>query len=265
MKKRIILLVVVLFVLSACGSTATETQTEAESQSEQGYGNTNKQSRNNASSGQEETYGTGSGKGSNQSPESSHVNSDLTPDDIEGLLFMREEEKLARDVYLQLDGTWNMNVFANISNSEQTHMDALLTLIDGYGLDDPVQLNEVGDFTNPDLQALYDELVINGSSSLGDALLVGGAIEEIDILDLQEYLAITSNRDLREVYENLLKGSINHLGAFVSAYERQTGETYQPQYLSEDDYQDLMSMSSKNSRGQGRGKNASSSGNGQAR
>jgi hypothetical protein len=49
----------------------------------------------------------------------------LTETDKDALLFMLEEEKLARDTYEFLDNTWSINPFANIKNSEQTHMNAV--------------------------------------------------------------------------------------------------------------------------------------------
>ena len=160
----------------------------------------------------------------------------LSDAEVEGLLYMREEEKLARDVYLVLYEEWGMPVFQNIANSEQTHTDAVKTLLDRYGLEDPAAGQDVGTFTNPELQELYDLLVETGSRSLVDALRVGVAIEEIDILDLEEWIAQTNPADIVLVYENLMKGSRNHLRSFVSTLEQQTEETYQPQYLDQAAY-----------------------------
>ena len=179
------------------------------------------------------------------------TNGEVPSADIEGLLFMREEEKLARDVYLQLADLWNMNIFSNISHSEQTHMDSLLSLINLFEVEDPVGDASVGEFANQDLQALYNDLVSQGNVSVEEAILVGGAIEEIDIMDLQEYLAETTEGAIIEVYQNLLRVSINHLASFSRTYERQTGETYQPQYLSQEDYQNLISRSASAGNGMG--------------
>ncbi len=165
---------------------------------------------------------------------------DLSEDEIADLLFMREEEKLARDVYLALFEQWGTPVFQNIAASEQAHMDTLLILISQYGLEDPVTGNGAGVFTDSTLQDLYNQLIETGSQSLADALVVGGAVEEIDILDLQGSLAQTSNNDIVQAYQILLSGSENHLRAFVPSWERQTGETYQPQYLSQNEYADIM-------------------------
>ena len=186
---------------------------------------------------------------------STPLSTGLTEIEAEGLLFMREEEKLARDVYLTLYDQWNINIFQNIAASEQTHTDAIKTLLDQYGLDDPVVNDEIGVFTNADLQALYDQLVAQGSQSLGDALNVGAAIEEIDILDLEKYIAQTDNADIQMVYESLLKGSRNHLRAFVSTMQRQIGTIYQPQYLSQDAYQAIVGSDIETGgNGQGKGK-----------
>ncbi len=166
--------------------------------------------------------------------------SDLNDVEAQGLLYMREEEKLARDVYAALSAKWGIAEFQTISQSEQMHMDSLKTLLDRYGLADPAQA-QAGKFTDSALQALYDSLMAQGSQSIAEALKVGGLIEEVDILDLQSRLAQTDNADIQQVYNNLLRGSGNHLRAFANTLSLQTGETYQPQKLSQADYQTLLS------------------------
>jgi hypothetical protein len=184
----------------------------------------------------------------------------LSAVEAEALLFMREEEKLAQDVYLALYDQWGMAIFKNIAASEQTHTAAILTLLERYGLADPASA-QAGVFTNSDLQALYSELVTRGSHSLTEALKAGGAIEEIDILDLQTRLAQTDNPDIVQVFNSLLNGSVNHLRAFANVLSTQTGETYQPQYLSPADFQALVGSSGSGSANGGRG-NGRGGGNG---
>jgi hypothetical protein len=179
------------------------------------------------------------------------VEGELNDSDREALIFMREEEKLAHDVYEVMYELWGLPIFENISSSEMSHMEAVKTLLDGYGVPDPAS-DELGVFTNPDLQALYNELVSQGSQSLSEALRVGAAIEEIDILDLQERLAQTENADIQHVFTNLLNGSINHLRAFTSTLMNQTGETYQPQYMSLEEYQAIIGETTVRG-GQGKG------------
>jgi hypothetical protein len=143
------------------------------------------------------------------------------------LTYMREEEKLARDVYLFLYDKWHSRIFNNISISEQRHMDAIKTLLDRYAIPDPAAGNGQGEFTNPELQAQYDELIQQGSVSLVDALEVGVLIEETDIDDLNEAIASTTRKSIKTVYSNLLRGSLNHLKAFVFNLARQ-GVIYEP-------------------------------------
>lgn len=175
---------------------------------------------------------------------------ELSPVEAQGLLYMREEEKLARDVYLVLYEQWGMQVFSNIADSESTHMAAVKTLLDRYGLADPVESKAAGEFANEELQALYDQLVEQGSQSLVEALKVGAAIEGIDILDLDEYVAQTDKADIQQVYDNLLRGSRNHLRAFVSSLERQ-GVEYEPVYLSREAFDEILNSGTEQGGGQG--------------
>lgn len=155
----------------------------------------------------------------------------LTESEAEHLQFMREEEKLARDVYLAMGELYNQRVFSNIPRAEQHHMNAILGLLNAYGVADPVI--EPGKFSNEKLQRLYDELVARGSKSREDAFLVGALVEEVDIADLKVAIKQTTKDDLRSVYENLLGGSERHLNAFVRNYEAVSGKTYQAQKLTQ--------------------------------
>ena len=187
--------------------------------------------------------------------------SDLNADEAASLLFMREEEKLAHDVYNTLSTTWGVQTFSNIASSEQQHMDQIKLLLDRYALTDPALAP--GQFTDPNLQALYTQLVAQGSLSIGDALKVGAAIEEIDIRDLQTRIAQTDNADIQQVYTNLMNGSYNHLQAFTSVLLTKTGETYQPQYLSAEQYRTIISSSASNGQGNGGGQANGGQGGGQ--
>ena len=146
------------------------------------------------------------------------------------LLLMREEEKLARDTYTTLYDSWSLNIFNNISKSEQKHMDAILTQLNRLGIEDPVKDNTTGVFTNETLAAYFTALVEKGQASLLDALHVGAYIEELDIADLWDAIDETDDATVVATYENLLAGSRNHLRSFVSQIESR-GVTYQAQYL----------------------------------
>lgn len=158
----------------------------------------------------------------------------LTTQEKNDLIFMREEEKLARDVYLTLHDIWGTPVFANIATSEQQHMDAILNLLNTYKLPDPTVGKLVGQFVNTELQALYDALIARGKESVLEALLVGGVIEETDIEDLNAAMATSRLSNIDKVYQNLLNGSYNHLRAFASNIQSLTGQPYVAQVVSQD-------------------------------
>jgi hypothetical protein len=160
---------------------------------------------------------------------------------------MREEEKLARDVYLTLGDMWGMQIFSNIATSEQTHTDAIKTLLERYELNDPVTDDSIGVFTDLNMQKLYADLITQGSESLLAALIVGATIEDLDIKDLDEAMAENSKSDIEIVYQNLQKGSRNHMRAFVRQIER-NGGTYSPQYISVSDYESILSSSQERGR-----------------
>lgn len=209
-------------------------------------------------------YGNGNGSGSgtaNGAGSGTSVldlpSSELSAEETAALLFMREEEKLARDVYTVLFGLWNQPTFQNIAASEQMHMDEIKTLLDRYAIADPALAP--GEFTDPALKALYDQLVAQGSLSLADALKVGAAIEEIDILDLQNRLTQTDNEDIQWVFNNLMSGSYSHLLAFTSTLSQQTGETYQPQYLSLEQFQTILGSAANGNPDAATGQNGSGS------
>ena len=154
----------------------------------------------------------------------------LTQEEIDDLMFMREEEKLARDVYLTQYVNWGTFIFYNISLSEQSHTDAVRNLIEKYWLEDPA-IDEIGLFANTELQLLYDQLTTRAEDSELEALMVGANIEELDIEDLVNARDRTDRSDIRRVYGNLLNGSTNHLIAYVAVIENMTGELYVAQYL----------------------------------
>ena len=143
------------------------------------------------------------------------VKYDLSAIQKDGLIYMRLEEKLARDVYLTLGKTYTQKMFINIPQSEQRHMDGVKALLDKYEIPDPVTNDENGSFTNAGFKKLYDDLVKKGQTSFKDAMLVGKEIEEMDIKDLYERIEQTDNPDIKAVYENLKQGSENHLRAFT--------------------------------------------------
>ncbi|MCB1125093.1 MAG: DUF2202 domain-containing protein [Verrucomicrobiae bacterium] len=141
-----------------------------------------------------------------------------TETDAANLLFLKQEEKVARDVYLTLGELWGHPTFLNIAQSEQRHMDAVNRLITLYGLEDTTP-EAVGEFTIPELQALHDTLVAAGFNTVEEALAVGVLVEETDIDDIEEMLGQTTDPTIIRVLTNLQKGSYQHLDAFTRALE----------------------------------------------
>ena len=156
----------------------------------------------------------------------------LTSEEISGLILMREEEKLARDVYLHLYDTWGTKIFRNIANSEAMHMEAVRLLVDRYELVDPVSEDIEGEFEDDGLAAHYEDLTVFGDSSLVNAFTVGAIIEDLDISDLMNLSAVTDNEDILYVYDNLTRGSRNHIRSYISNLNRYD-ETYTAQFISE--------------------------------
>lgn len=176
----------------------------------------------------------------------------LSDTESEALAFMREEEKLARDAYKTLYQKWQVPVFLNIASSEQQHTDRIKMLLDTYGVADPVLNDQVGVFSNTQLASLYAQLIAQGSVSAVEALRVGALIEETDIADLQKALKDTSRPDISMVYENLMRGSRNHLRAFVSQLASR-GITYSSQVLPQTEVDSIVSSSLERGRGNGAG------------
>jgi len=157
----------------------------------------------------------------------------LTQPEIDEALFMREEEKLARDVYQDLAAYWQtqagavpvVTIMSNIVKAEQSHMDSMKTVLACYGLPDPISANEPsGVFLDPELAQLYSTLMNRGKTSQDDALKVGGLIEEVDIEDLQHSIEISQQAYTDQVYEALMCGSRNHLRGFAGQLIKTQGK-----------------------------------------
>jgi hypothetical protein len=158
--------------------------------------------------------------GANRPTTATTALTELSPKEIGTLLWMREEEKVARDVYITMNDKWQEKIFARIASSEQKHFDAIGKKLALYGIPDPA-LPGIGDFFAPELKAMYDTLVAKGSTSYVEALKVGVTIEEEDIKDLEAAIAETNAVPLEITYVHLLNGSENHLASFIKVLERQ--------------------------------------------
>jgi hypothetical protein len=169
----------------------------------------------------------------------------LTAHEIAHMRYMREEEKLAHDVYQSFSGTWGVPVFGKIARAEQRHTEVVLGLLVFYGIPDPAANLGPGQFADPRLASLYSTLIEKGATSLTDALMVGGLVEEVDIADLENAVASTNRPDIIRVYENIHRGSRNHLRSFAGNLAR-SGIAYHPQKLGAAEVQSILSSPMEN-------------------
>jgi len=160
--------------------------------------------------------------------------------EIDMLNYMREEEKLARDVYLAMYEHYTIPIFRNISKSEQHHMNQVLCLLQHYNLPDPAS-PDTGVFNNSELQDLYDNLIEQGSVSLVEGLTVGATIEDNDIFDLETDMTNTANPAILNIFGKLSCASGNHIRSF-SAWLENKGVTYVPQYISQEEYDAIIAL-----------------------
>jgi hypothetical protein len=156
----------------------------------------------------------------------------LSTAEIAGLDYMREEEKLAHDVYTALYTLWGTAVFDNIAASEASHTAAVLNLLVTYGLEDPAAGLPAGSFRDANLQALYTQLMDAGSLTEIEGLKVGALIEETDIRDIRAKMAETDEATILSVYDHLMCGSRNHLRAFDGQLDAR-GVVYFPTVISQ--------------------------------
>ncbi len=151
----------------------------------------------------------------------------LTPAETTGVLYMKQEEKMARDLYQALAVRWDNAMFRRIANAEQRHMDAVDGLITRNQLTDTTPA-EAGRFSIPELQKLHDDLLAQGITSLEQALRVGVTVEETDLADLKEALGVTQDAMIQRVLGNLTRASTHHLDMFSAAVGGASTDTLCP-------------------------------------
>lgn len=161
----------------------------------------------------------------------------LTSSEAAFLRYLREEEKLARDVYLAVGA--GSAPFDNIAGSEQAHMDAIAPLLSRYSIADPALGKAQGAFENPSLGALYEALVQAGTKSRIDALRVGVEIEELDLFDIEQGVVDIAHADIVTTTDSLARGSRNHLRTFYAQLVAQGG-SYVPQHLARSEFDSIV-------------------------
>ena len=199
---------------------------------------------------------------------------DLTEAEVNGLdateashlTFMREEEKLARDVYLALAALYpDQQIFNQIATrAEQTHTDTMRDKLDQFNLPDPNPNtnnlpSSLGVFTGDEwgwyFMEKFELLTAKGEISKLDALYVGAFIEELDMYDIAVCpqimidrgfpspcgLEYTDESALQTAYSSLISGSESHLRAYVRQIEADIGVgNYVAQYLTQDEVDEIL-------------------------
>ncbi len=164
---------------------------------------------------------------------------DLSASEEKELLYMIEEEKMARDFYITMFEKWGLRPFGNINKAEQRHMEAVESMLNKYGIQNPVKDAATGEFKNEIIKNLYRALLEQGNKSALDALKAAAEIEEVDIKDLMDAVKNTDNKDLAIVYNNLQRASENHLRAFTRNINRRDG-SYTPKHLDQEYYNEIV-------------------------
>lgn len=175
-----------------------------------------------------------------------NVFSQISENDKIGLFYLLEEEKLAYDIYSEMYKKYNHKVFENIMKAEKVHQEHILNLLKTMDIDADQYYENPGEFTNKNLQDLYNDFILTGNYSLSDAFRAGAMIEETDIKDLRDNFSKTNDATIKALYECLDNASQNHLRAFVRNLKRED-INYSPKVLSKEDF-DLI-ISSKNKPG----------------
>ena len=168
------------------------------------------------------------------------TNTNAPPTDAEkaSLIYAREEQKVARDLYQQLGEKWLSPVLASNAQAEQKHFDAVKTLLDRFGMTDPAR-PAAGQFTDPVLQKMYASLLERGGRSLVEAFNAAAYMEEAEIGDTGKFVEYANRLDIIRGLGTVYAEDRSHLRAYVAELKK-LGVDYQPQLLSRSDFDNLM-------------------------
>lgn len=159
----------------------------------------------------------------------SYTQDALTDDEKYALAYMWHEEKLAYDIYLELDKVNPANQLNSIATkSEINHIGLVEDLIEWYDINvtnladytinyskEELQAMPIGVFAIEPIQNLYDTLYAEGIESPQASLQVGCMVEVVDVDDLIEFIEDAhGNEAIVDTFTILLDGSYKHYWAF---------------------------------------------------
>lgn len=186
--------------------------------------------------------------------------SPLTADEIEFLYAMREDEKLARDLYAYF---WTRYPTApqiqRISKAEESHIAAIETVLDYYEISYPA-MSAPGVFEDSTRQALYDELALKSETML-EAFQTMAFVEDRDLFAYKMVQSQITNANLSLLIENMIKASTNHLKAAIRQIFVRDG-SYTSIYLSAEEYDAIIKLPFQNGKAYKTKKGKNGNGNG---
>ena len=147
------------------------------------------------------------------------------------LLLVHEQQKLGRDVYLNLYQQWQLPEFARMARSGEAQLEATRPLLRAQLLEDPAAREAVGEFGNAGLQAFYLDLTTTAAESATSALYVAALMEEVRLQDSARAIRAAGPGALGEAYARLMCGSRNHLRALARQLDQRAGAAYAAQVL----------------------------------
>ncbi len=170
-------------------------------------------------------------QGTNGVDLSQYPMSDLTDSQKYTIAFMWNEEKLAKDIYLELNLIYPTQQLENIATKSETVHQALVEdLVERYDLnitnlvdykenysEEELRSFASGEFGIQEIQDLYDTLYEEGKQSQQAALEVGCKVEVTDVEDLLNEIKVAEEvdaQDLIAIWDILLSGSYSHYWSF---------------------------------------------------
>jgi|GEM_PF-719649 len=161
--------------------------------------------------------------------------SGLTDTETSDIMYLQEAQKLERDLYIYLgQQSPGDPLFASLAQSAATLMNADDSILSRYNLTNPEQ-NAAGQFSNPQIQQLYQLYTGQAGGTVPNALLIAAQSEDQHIASLYAAIGHTTNADLKFIYSQQLAFASNNLRA-ISQQLGGYGQSYTPQYLSQDAY-----------------------------
>ncbi len=152
----------------------------------------------------------------------------ITETEAGDLQLLREEEKLARDLFR--DWSDRSELFGAVAHSKQLHFEIVGALLQRHQVTDRT-LGGEGLYVFPQLQTLHQELLARGGSTELEALAAGAELHERDLVGLEEAAGRSQLEDVRASLAEIQRGARNHLRGCVEELALQ-GVDYAPRLLS---------------------------------